>query len=61
MVPDHLQVHLILDNYVICSIATYLEAHNDDLKPYLWTATAEDILAKLQRVQTTLDALAGQN
>ena len=46
---------------LIASIETYLEAHNDDPKPYVWTATAEDILAKVQRARTHLDAPVNQN
>ena len=46
---------------LIASIETYLEAHNNDPKPYVWTATAEDILAKVQRARTKLDALVNQN
>jgi transposase len=46
---------------LITSIETYLEANNDDPKPYVWTATAEDILAKVQRARTKLDALVNQN
>ncbi|HYN30213.1 MAG TPA: IS630 family transposase, partial [Dermatophilaceae bacterium] len=33
----------------------YLTAHNNDPKPYVWTATAESILTKVQRARTTLD------
>ena len=46
---------------LITSIETYLEAHNEHPKPYVWTATAEDILAKVQRARTKLNALANQN
>ncbi len=46
---------------LITSIETYLEAHNDDPKPYVWTATAEDILTKVQRARTHLDAPVKQN
>lgn len=40
---------------LIASIETYLEATNENPKPYTWTATAEDILAKVERARTTLD------
>lgn len=40
---------------LIASIEDYLATHNDDPKPYRWTATAESILAKVQRARTTLD------
>jgi transposase len=46
---------------LIASIQTYLKAHNNDPTPYVWTATAEDILAKVQRARTKLDALVSQN
>ena len=29
---------------LIAAIEAYLAAHNDDPKPFVWTATAEDIL-----------------
>ena len=109
-VPQHLQVHLILDNYathkhesverwlkrhkrfhlhftptssswlnqverwfrdlteknlrrgvfasvpdLIDSIQEYLDASNDNPKPYTWTATAESILAKVTRARAALD------
>ena len=112
-VPQHLQVHLILDNYathkhpdvvtwlarhqrfqlhftptssswlnqverwfrdltdrnlrrgifasvpdLIASIETYLEATNDNPKPYVWTATAETILAKVHRARTKLEGIS---
>jgi transposase len=40
---------------LIASIETYLEANNETPKPYVWTATAEDILAKVQRARDALD------
>ena len=40
---------------LIASIETYLEAHNEKPKPYVWTATAEDILAKVHRARAALD------
>ena len=39
---------------LISSIEAYLNAHNADPKPYVWTATAESILAKIQRARTKL-------
>ncbi|MGH8965629.1 MAG: IS630 family transposase, partial [Actinomycetes bacterium] len=32
----------------------YLEANNEDPTPYVWTATAESILAKVERARATL-------
>ncbi len=46
---------------LITSIETYLAAHNDNPKPYEWTATAESILTKDQRARTTLDQGINQN
>lgn len=40
---------------LITSIETYLEATNENPKPYIWTATAEDILAKVEHARATLD------
>ena len=40
---------------LIASIDTYLQANNDNPKAYVWTATAEDILAKVARARATLD------
>ena len=35
---------------LITAIEEYLDAHNHDPKPFLWTATAESILEKVRRV-----------
>ena len=35
-----------------------LKASNDDPKPFVWTATAEEILAKVRRGRVTLKELA---
>lgn len=40
---------------LIASIEEYLAANNENPKPYVWTATAESILAKVQRARRTLD------
>ncbi len=42
---------------LIAKIEDYLAAHNDDPKPFIWTATAEDILAKVARGRVALQAL----
>ena len=42
---------------VIFSIQEYIDAHNEDPKPYKWTATAESILAKVARARNTLDTV----
>jgi transposase len=45
---------------LIASIEEYLEATNDNPKPYIWTATAESILSKVERARTRLDQLVNQ-
>jgi transposase len=42
---------------LIAKIEEYLDAHNDDPKPFIWTATAEDILAKVARGRVALQAV----
>jgi transposase len=39
---------------LIASIEEFLEATNDDPKPYVWTATAASILAKVARARDSL-------
>ena len=39
---------------LIAAIEDYLQANNDDPKPFVWTATAEDILAKVRRGRVAL-------
>lgn len=46
---------------LIASIESYLNAHNADPKPYVWTATAESILAKVRRARTKLQQVVNQN
>jgi len=46
---------------LIASIEAYLNAHNADPKPYVWTATAESILAKVQRARTKLQHVVNEN
>jgi len=45
---------------LIASIEAYLDAHNNDPKPFVWTATADDILTKVARGRVALQA-ATQN
>jgi len=42
---------------LIASIEAYLDTHNNDPKPFIWTATAEDILAKVARGRVALQAV----
>ena len=43
---------------LIAKIEEYLAAHNGDPKPFVWTATAEDILAKVARGRVALQAVS---
>ena len=42
---------------LIAAIEAYLNAHNHDPKPFVWTATADDILAKVARGRVALQAV----
>ncbi len=42
---------------LIAAIQDYLNAHNDNPKPLIWTATADDILAKVARGRVALEAV----
>ena len=44
----------------VLSIEEYLDAHNDDPKPFVWTATAESILQKVRRGRVALQTISGQ-
>lgn len=46
---------------LITAIEDYLRAHNDDPKPFVWTATADQILAKVRRGRVTLQQMKTQN
>jgi len=41
-------------NELITAIDDYLKANNDSPQPFIWTATAEQILAKVARGRVTL-------
>jgi transposase len=43
---------------LIDAIEGYLAAHNDNPKPFTWTATTDQILEKVRRGRVTLDAIA---
>lgn len=43
---------------LIEAIEAYLSAHNEDPKPFVWTATAGGIIAKVRRGRAALDAIA---
>jgi transposase len=42
---------------LIAAIEDYLQTTNEDPEPFVWTATAESILAKVRRGRVTLDAI----
>lgn len=42
---------------VIAAIEAYLDAHNDDPKPFKWTATAESVLEKTSRGRVALQTV----
>jgi hypothetical protein len=42
---------------LIAKIEDYLAEHNNDPKPFVWTATAQDILAKVARGRVALQAV----
>ncbi len=42
---------------LIAAIEDYLKTNNDNPKPFIWTATAEQILAKIERGCVTLERL----
>ncbi len=45
---------------LITSIEKYLEVHNNEPKPLVWTATAESILIKVRRGRVALDQTVNQ-
>ncbi len=44
---------------LIAAIEAYLEANNEDPQPFVWTATAEEILAKVRRGRVALESITG--
>ncbi len=46
---------------LIAAIEAYLQATNENPEPFVWTRTADEILAKVKRGRITLDQLASQN
>jgi transposase len=42
---------------LIAAIQAYIEHHNQNPKPFVWTAKAEDIIAKYRRAKAVLDKL----
>ena len=44
-------------NDLIAAIEAYIHHHNSNPKPFVWTAKAEDIIAKYRRAKAVLDKL----
>ena len=42
---------------LLAAIQAYLEAYNADPKPFVWTASAEDILRKVRRARVALEPI----
>ena len=40
---------------LIIAIGDYIDKHNDNPKPFVWTAKASDILEKVKRARTALN------
>ena len=45
---------------LIAAIQEYLDAHNEDPKPFVWTATADSILEKVRRGRVALQKVVSQ-
>lgn len=54
-------VAMPVDINLVAAIEEYLRVNNDDPKPFIWTATAEQILAKVRRGRVTLQQVTSQN
>jgi transposase len=46
---------------LIAAIETHLNANNDNPQPFVWTATAEQILEKVKRGRIALESITSQN
>jgi hypothetical protein len=40
---------------LIMAIGDYIDKHNDNPKPFVWTAKAADVLEKVKRARAVLD------
>jgi len=45
---------------LITAIEKFMEVHNDEPKPLVWTATAESILTKVRRGRVALNQAVSQ-
>lgn len=48
------------DPDLIAAIEKYMQVHNVEPKPFVWTATAESILAKVRRGRVALNQNVSQ-
>jgi hypothetical protein len=40
---------------LVMAIGDYIDKHNDNPKPFVWTAKASDVLEKVKRARAVLD------
>ena len=45
---------------LIEAIRAYIDEHNENPRPFVWTAKAEDILEKVRRARAVLDKIASE-
>jgi RecB family endonuclease NucS len=45
---------------LITKIEEYMDVHNDEPKPFVWTATTDSILAKVRRGRVALAQVVSQ-
>jgi len=45
---------------LLTAITAYIDQHNQDPKAFVWTASAQDIIAKVRRARATLDKLPSE-
>ena len=45
---------------LIEAIRAYIDEHNENPKPFVWTAKAEDILEKVRRARAVLDTIESE-
>ena len=48
-------------NVLITQIRNYIDSWNSEARPFTWTATADEILAKVRLVQTNIKKLVANN
>ena len=58
---DHPPRHLYLGQVPITQIRDYIDHWNADARPFTWTATAAEILAKVALTQTNIRQLVDNN